>query len=242
AGYFGAMLRTTDGGLTWNAQNAGSSSYFYGISQIDSLLAFAVTSGGEIYQTTDAGASWALQTIPSTRFWGVDFSDPNNGTAVGDNGAIFHTVDGGVNWHPHASNISRRLYGVSFANNEVGTVVGVHGTIVRIEDASTVTGINILSGNIPSEFSLGQNYPNPFNPTTVIRYSSSVKSAVTLKVYNMLGQEVAALVNEELQPGIYNVQWDASGLPSGVYFYRISAVGQDGILSYTDVKRMLLIK
>jgi hypothetical protein len=75
----------------------------------------------------------------------------------------------------------------------------------------------------PLTFSLGQNYPNPFNPTTTIRYQLSANSFVTLKVFDILGREVAALVNEAQRPGIYRVKWDASGLPSGVYFYRMHA-------------------
>ncbi|MBI3189058.1 MAG: T9SS type A sorting domain-containing protein [Ignavibacteriales bacterium] len=95
---------------------------------------------------------------------------------------------------------------------------------------------------IPSEFALEQNYPNPFNPTTVIRYQLSANSLVTLKVYNMLGEEVATLVNEFQVTGFKSQAFDASGLPSGLYFYRISVGSQDGNLSYTDVKKLLLMK
>ncbi|TAK62390.1 MAG: choice-of-anchor D domain-containing protein [Bacteroidetes bacterium] len=101
----------------------------------------------------------------------------------------------------------------------------------------------------PSEFALYQNYPNPFNPATVIRYQLSVNSYVTLKVYDVLGREAATLVDEMQDAGFKSQEFDASGLPSGVYFYRISAVGQvqgtpsgDGILSYTEIKKMLLVK
>jgi hypothetical protein len=75
----------------------------------------------------------------------------------------------------------------------------------------------------PLTFSLGQNYPNPFNPTTAISYQLSANSFVTLKVFDILGREVATLVNEVQRPGIYRVKWDASGLPSGVYFCRMHA-------------------
>jgi 2',3'-cyclic-nucleotide 2'-phosphodiesterase (5'-nucleotidase family) len=98
------------------------------------------------------------------------------------------------------------------------------------------------NGSEPEGFILFQNYPNPFNPTTEIRYQTSEVSHVTLKVYNLLGQEVATLVNEVQVAGFKSVTWDASRLPSGVYFYRIFVVGQDGILLYTQVKEMLLIR
>jgi 2',3'-cyclic-nucleotide 2'-phosphodiesterase (5'-nucleotidase family) len=98
------------------------------------------------------------------------------------------------------------------------------------------------NGSEPEGFILFQNYPNPFNPTTEIRYQTSEVSHVTLKVYNLIGQEVATLVNEVQVAGFKSVTWDASRLPSGVYFYRIFVVGQDGILLYTQVKEMLLIR
>jgi hypothetical protein len=75
----------------------------------------------------------------------------------------------------------------------------------------------------PFEFKLGQNYPNPFNPTTAISYQLSANSFVTLKVFDILGREVATLVNEVRKPGVYRVNWNASGLPSGVYFCRMQA-------------------
>ena len=88
----------------------------------------------------------------------------------------------------------------------------------------------------PVEFSLGDNYPNPFNPATTIDYSVPRDARVLLKVYNSLGQEVATLVDVEMAAGKYQVTWDASGVASGVYFYRLTAG------SNSAMKRMLLLK
>jgi len=88
----------------------------------------------------------------------------------------------------------------------------------------------------PKEFKLEQNYPNPFNPTTSIQYQISSISAVTLKVYDILGSEVAALVNEEQQPGYYEVHFSGSSLASGMYVYRLQA-GE-----YISTKKMMLLK
>ena len=88
----------------------------------------------------------------------------------------------------------------------------------------------------PNEFSLGQNYPNPFNPTTNIEYSVTATSNVSLKVYDMLGKEVATLVNKQQDAGTYIVNWNASGLASGIYFYRLSAG------SFVSTKKLTLTK
>jgi flagellar hook assembly protein FlgD len=83
---------------------------------------------------------------------------------------------------------------------------------------------------------MGQNYPNPFNPTTVIRYDLPVDAHVELKVYNMLGQEVASLVDETQSAGFKSVEWDGSRMGSGVYYYRVTAG------SFSSVRKMILIK
>jgi subtilisin-like proprotein convertase family protein len=89
---------------------------------------------------------------------------------------------------------------------------------------------------IPNYYSLSQNYPNPFNPSTNIKYTIPKSGAVSLKVFDVLGKEVAVLVNEMKQPGVYDVDFNASHLASGIYFYRIEAG------DYTAVKKMMLVK
>jgi hypothetical protein len=107
-------------------------------------------------------------------------------------------------------------------------------------NAITVTVSGVLGVGdkrpLPTEFALQQNYPNPFNPTTVISYQLPVGSYVTLKVYNMLGQEVAMLINGMQEAGYKSVELDASNMPSGLYIYRLTAG------TYTSVRKMLMIK
>jgi len=106
-------------------------------------------------------------------------------------------------------------------------------------DGSNVTplvGISNNGGEIPEAFSLSQNYPNPFNPTTNIKFAIPQASFVTLKVYDMLGREVASLISENMTAGSYTVDWNALNFTSGVYFYKISAG------NFTDTKRMVLVK
>ena len=87
-----------------------------------------------------------------------------------------------------------------------------------------------------SSFTLSQNYPNPFNPTTTINYQIPELSFVTIKVYDVLGNEIAELVNEEKAKGTYAIDFNAAGLPSGIYFYRLTTGG------YSATKKMILIK
>ncbi len=99
-----------------------------------------------------------------------------------------------------------------------------------------LVGVKKIDRNIPSEYKLSQNYPNPFNPSTEINFSIPVSGNTTLAIYNVLGQEVATLVNEELSAGSYNYQFDASNLTSGIYFYKLQSN------DYSQVKKMMLLK
>jgi hypothetical protein len=96
---------------------------------------------------------------------------------------------------------------------------------------------------VPGEYALFQAYPNPCNPATTIRYQLPYESRVTLRVYSLLGEAIAALA-DEIQPAGYRcIQWNASGCASGVYFYRIEAVRTaDPGTSFTDVKKILLLR
>jgi hypothetical protein len=99
-----------------------------------------------------------------------------------------------------------------------------------------VSAIEELTGDQPKEYLLNQNYPNPFNPSTIINFSLPSDSYLTLKVFNELGEEVAVLINEELRVGTYEVEWDASALPSGVYFYQLKTE------NFIEAKKMILMK
>ncbi|MBM4166035.1 MAG: choice-of-anchor B family protein [Ignavibacteria bacterium] len=165
---------------------------------------------------------------------------------------IVKRINDGFFVHIDTSNISihyvtvQKYFSVYLKGVKTASEVG----IVR-EEPNRISAPLIFYSNVktePSEIVLEQNYPNPFNPLTVIRYSLSVNSMITLKVYDVLGREVAKLLsNEEMEEGEHKIQFDASGLPSGVYFYRID-ISQDGssagaaILRYSETKKLLLIK
>jgi hypothetical protein len=101
---------------------------------------------------------------------------------------------------------------------------------------NSLSDVKEIQGSIPSDFTLEQNYPNPFNPSTNIRFSLPEANQVTLKVFDMLGQEVVTLVNEFINAGSYEVTFDASNLPTGIYTYSLTAG------DFQSVKKMMLIK
>lgn len=97
-------------------------------------------------------------------------------------------------------------------------------------------GINVISAEVPYKFSLSQNYPNPFNPSTKIRFDIPKSEVIKLVVYDFLGREVAIPVNQQLNPGTYEVDFEGSTLTSGVYFYKLETE------NFTETKKMVLIK
>ena len=117
---------------------------------------------------------------------------------------------------------------------EFGDVIlaGHHGQAIAAE----VHPISVKSGIMPEEFALSQNYPNPFNPETRIAFSLPRDSRVELSIYNVLGQKVATLINTEMSAGQHGVTWMADSVPTGVYFYTITAE------EFTATKKMILLK
>ncbi|MBS1494803.1 MAG: T9SS type A sorting domain-containing protein [Bacteroidetes bacterium] len=127
------------------------------------------------------------------------------------------------------------LHGIG--GNVTTTLIGCKINGVVYGDTNTVS-VQFISSNIPSEFSLHQNYPNPFNPSTVIRYQLSVAGFTTLRIFDLLGKEVATLVNEKQNAGSYAVDFNSSefNLPSGIYFYTLNA-GE-----FKQTRKMVLVK
>ncbi|MBI9071042.1 MAG: choice-of-anchor J domain-containing protein [Melioribacteraceae bacterium] len=117
---------------------------------------------------------------------------------------------------------------------------GDNWIIDNIRMDSTFTDIS-NTNNLPNEYALEQNYPNPFNPATVIKFSLKVNANVTLKIYNVIGQEVKTLVNRDMAAGTQSVNFNALNLSSGMYIYRLEAVGIDGS-KFMDVRKMMLLK
>lgn len=135
-----------------------------------------------------------------------------------------------VNINPNASVIS--YYAFAIADNQTELIAIMNEATNKY---NTVLSVDKIS-ELPTGYSLEQNYPNPFNPNTKIQFSVSKSQTVSLKVFDVLGNEVATLVNEELTPGTYQYNFDASDLSSGVYYYKLQAG------SFTETKKMILMR
>jgi len=228
----GTILRTTDGGSTWNPQNSGTTESLYDVCFVNSDIGYATYRYDEsILVTTNGGTQWNSQDIYDGYYSVLSFMDNNNAVLVYYYG-ILHTSDAGATWTPQKIGTSNTLYAVSKVGNR-WIAVGAYGTILK----SSFGEVAVRDKNeIPTVFSLQQNYPNPFNPGTKINYSIPKESFVSLKVYDILGKEVVALINEEQPLGSYEVDFDASNLSAGVYFYKLQAG------DFVQTRKMLLIK
>ena len=140
-----------------------------------------------------------------------------------------------VSWNiarPGNENFVLDIGGSAYAMSGLGNVTVGYESSTNITLRLSGDG----KGTVPGSFALHQNYPNPFNPTTNFGFRIVDFGFVSFKVYDVLGREVATLVNEVKQPGEYTVTWDAAREPSGIYFYKLAAG------TYTDCKKMVLIK
>jgi hypothetical protein len=233
----GTILKTANGGTNWVQQSSGTTSYLWGVSFTDANTGTTVGTYGTILRTTDGGATWNQQSSGTTNhLFGVSFIDANYGTVVGGYGTILRTTDGGTTWNQQSSRTGGTLRSVSFIDVNYGTVVGSGGAILRTTNGGATFVEEEMIDGIPSEYLVSQNYPNPFNPTTKIRYTVPNSSKVVIKVFDILGKEIETLMNEEKPAGTYEVKWNGSNLPSGVYFYQLKAG------TFVETKKMILLR
>jgi ligand-binding sensor domain-containing protein len=180
---------------------------------------FAGTYGG-VFLSTDSGAHWTGTGLSPAWVNSLRLTDGN--LFAGTDRGVFVSTDLGTTWNAASVGLTATFVfslGISGGSLFVGTNSGAWGRPLQ----EMFTSIPVPLTAIPSRFSLQQNYPNPFNPSTSIRYSLQVRSHVTLSVFNTLGQLVSTVVNGSEEAGYHDVRFDASGLASGAYFYRLQA-------------------
>ncbi|MGH2575491.1 MAG: T9SS type A sorting domain-containing protein, partial [Ignavibacteria bacterium] len=258
--------RSTDGGISWGADTrltnnpAISALPCVSVSgQVVHVVWYDYRDGNaEIYykHSTDGGISWGADTrLTNNSANSYDPSVSVSGSVVqvvwydfrDGNYEIYYkrSTDGGVSWGAD----TRLTNNSAFSENPS---VAVSGTVVHVvwyddrdgdyeiyykrNPTGNSIGVININSEIPKEFKLEQNYPNPFNASTKFKIQISKLSDVKIIVYDALGQAVTTLVNEQLKPGTYEVELDASDFTSGVYYYTLTAE------TFKETKRMVLIK
>ncbi len=194
---------------------------------VDAVVPVELTSFAANVNDFDVTLNWSTATETNNQGFEVQRSTDNQFTTIGfvdgfgtsTENHNYSYVDGSV----QAGSYTYRLKQVDY-----------DGTF----EYSDVVEVEVL---VPDVFSLEQNYPNPFNPSTMIKFSLAADSKVSLTVFDVLGQEVSNLISGNLAAGIHEINFNASNINSGVYFYRIDATAVDGT-NFSSVKKMILTK
>ncbi|HAX48222.1 MAG TPA: hypothetical protein DCX92_04485 [Bacteroidetes bacterium] len=245
------IRKTTNGGVNWFAPFGTNAQVNYrSIHFSDFNNGWVVGENMLVKKTSNGGMTWTNVPIFGYPIAGksraVFFLNPNTGwigvkNEATNDGYVFRTNNGGTSWdmqippiqNPNGSNA---IFSIHFFDANYGGLVADSGRICRTTNGGNPIGIQQISSEIPNTFSLSQNYPNPFNPVTKIIFDVPRSDIIKLVVYDFLGREVSTPVNQQLNPGTYEVDFDGSNMTSGVYFYKIFTV------NYTETKKMVLLK
>lgn len=238
----GKIYHSPNGALNWTFGTTGPGQAVLTISYIDQLNGY---SGGQFaYKTISGNNGWSQQNYPNTGPF-YSFAALSGRIWYSSGPTIFYSSNGGANFIPQHTSPDGSHYrhlSLSFtaSDNQMSVLTGwgvtSNGIISRYDE---FVGIKHIGTNVPENFKLEQNYPNPFNPTTYINFSLPSEGgamSVKLIIYNILGENIATLLDKELKPGNYSADWDASDYPSGVYYYRLTSG------KYSDTKKMILVK
>ena len=228
----GGIIKTTNGGDNWIQTNMPFTHTC--VKFANNLVGYICTFQGHIIKTTNAGTNWSIIDSIDCNLTSLCFINQNTGYTCGTANKIFKTTDGGYNWIQQTTTNLSWWNSIYFSDIDNGYVSGLNGRIMKTTNGGVF--INQISSKIPNKFSLSQNYPNPFNPNTKIKFQIAKLSDVKLVVYDILGCEVATLVNERLKAGTYEVDFEGRELPSGVYFYTLISE------SFKETKKMVLTK
>jgi len=238
------VYRTTNSGNNWEKKYKENSYPIYSNALKDVCVkgnkVWASGYSSSMLFSSDNGETWGSQILPvPCQTNSIYFVDQFTGWAVGsgfsDSTNINKTTNGGVNWINQRNNFPSWLNSVMFINYYTGWAVGRYGVILRTTNGGLTFAENSFSES-PTLYYLSQNYPNPFNPVTNLGFGISDLGFVSLKLYDAIGKELRTLVNESRPAGNYNIEFDGSDLPSGIYFYKFE-VGD-----FVETKSMILLK
>lgn len=229
--------KSNDGGIHWNKLNIKfPHPYYKKVSYSADSILYIGTNGEGVYKSTDFGETWEVN-IPAvyTSVDAIAFNSNNHLLIGGEISGCYLSTNEGIDWIERNVGLPSTFINTIYMDNDDFAYVGLSNNGIY-KSTGPVTSIPLEMSNYPLLYSLYQNYPNPFNPSTIIKYSLKNDGKVSLKIFNSLGEEVRTLVNEIKSAGIYEAEFNASNLPSGVYIYSI----QSG--SFVSSKKMILLK
>jgi hypothetical protein len=234
------VFLSTNNGTSWAPSLA--SELFVGAFAVSGTNLFVGTDSG-VFRSTNNGTSWseANTGLPKNTYVGAFAVNGKNlfaGTWGTWGDGVFLSTNNGMNWTAVNSGLPPSSGVSSLTVSGTNLFAAILGVVVwRRPLSEIITSVSEIAGStLPMNFELKQNYPNPFNPSTIIKYQIPTAGIVSLKVYDVLGKEVAALVNEEKPVGNYQVEFDGSKLSSRIYFYKL----QTG--AFVESKKMILMK
>jgi photosystem II stability/assembly factor-like uncharacterized protein len=232
------VYRSTNNGDTWQTVNGIPATYNFSIafSPNGDIFIGGGGEGGGVYRSTDGGLNWTNHTEGLTNTGILSLVvNPDGNIYAGTFQGVFKSNDSGATWNYIGEGlVSGKINSLLFTPSNY-LLAGTEGSGIFKSINPFVTGVRD-NKNLPAMFSLKQNYPNPFNPSTKITYILPMNEKVILKVYNILGKEVAELLNKNETAGEHSVQFDGNNLSSGVYFYSITAG------NFHETKKMVLLK
>lgn len=237
---------STNGGVNFTNVTAGmpsriiTSVYVHPDSSQVALITFSGFGGGKVYKTTNGGTNWnnISGNLPDSPVNDLLIYYPGTPTSIyyaAMDIGVFFTNDYGTSWYELADGLPNTVAMHLDYNQTANRLrVGTHGR--GVWETQNPIGLINYNHNVPEKFSLQQNFPNPFNPITTIKYDILKEGFVKLSVYDILGRELKAIINQNQKPGTYTVQYDAANLSSGTYFYKLTANG------FTETRKMMVIK
>ena len=234
-----SFKKTTNSGQNWTTISSILLTQ-YDFSLVTKDTFYICGYSGNVRISSDSGYTWQLRPVGYNITLGsIRFINSKTGWTCGDSGYVFRTTNAGLNWQKQNTGTNLTLGKISLIDLNNLWICGRSGIVLKTTTGG-VTFIKNEQNEIANTYELYQNYPNPFNPVTKIKYkvplSKGGSGVVILQVYDILGKEIAVLVNQNQNAETYEVTFDGSNLPSGIYFYKLVAG------NYSAVKRMVLIK
>ena len=214
--FTGEVFRSTDDGMSWFYAGNGlpANSHIATLAVKDSNVYAGLGSGEGVYYSSNSGENWTKISASTSisQVWTLVLADSN--LFVGSIGTgVFLTQDNGISWTTKNEGLINKNIRSLLVTSDKYLFAGTTNGFVSYRPLSEMTtGVEDQSNEIPSQFILEQNYPNPFNPSTKIKYSIPQSSNVTIKVFDILGNEIETLVNEEKPAGTYEITWYAENL------------------------------